>query len=159
VLGVTLGDVPVLVELVGSGLSPELSVPDDEADVVEGSDGVVVDESLGVVVSLGVLVSVGVGPGESSSDAEESLADAVLLVVKVVGLAPVPATAVFDDVRAVEVVGTEAQVELESAIDACAKELTSSTATPNSARPMATPSAAGLRSSALTVHPHFNEPV
>jgi hypothetical protein len=160
---VGVGDEPVLVEAVGSGVWSELSVSDDAAVLVlvdvEASGDVVVDvESDAPGVSVGVL-SVGVGLGESSAASAESLVDRVVPVLRVVAPALEPAAPLLEDVSTVEVVGTDPQSELESAIDACARELTRSMATPNNASPIAAPSAAGLRSSALTVHPRFKEPV
>jgi hypothetical protein len=146
---------------------PEVSDEDGSALVLdEVSDGVAVvdDESDALGVSVGDVVSLGevlsVGLGESSSVAEESLEDATALVLRVVAVLPPPAAALFAEVRTVDVVGGDPQSELESAVDACAeKELTSSTTTPKNASPIAAPSAAGLRSSSLTVHPRYKEPV
>ncbi|MGH3302828.1 MAG: hypothetical protein ACRDOK_14320 [Streptosporangiaceae bacterium] len=124
-------------------------------DDVEVSDDVAVvdEESDALGLSVDVLVSVGVALGESSGD-EESLGTATALALRI---APPPVTAVFEAVRTVDVVGGEPQSELGAATDACAAmELTSSTAAPRNASPIAAPSAAGLRSSALTVHPRFN---
>ena len=161
VLGVGLGES----EVVGSGLSAELPGSVEDAvsvvlDDVEVSGDVAVVESDAAGVSVAVSVSVGVGLGESSSDDKESPGAMAAPMLKVVELAPAVVAAVFEEVRTVDVVGTELQAELASAIDACAAmAVTNSIATPKSASPIAAPSAAGLRSSALTVHPRFNEPV
>jgi hypothetical protein len=157
-LGVGLGEVlsrsedtPALVleDVVGSG---DVASVDDESDVV----GVSVGDGL----SVGELVSLGVGLAESSSDAEDWLADSTALVLRVVATVPPLVAALFEEVRTVDVAGGDPQSELESAIDACAaRELTNNIATPKSASPIAAPSAAGLRIRALTVRPRINEPV
>jgi hypothetical protein len=60
-------------------------------------------------------------------------------------------------VTTVGVVGGEPHVEPVVAIDACAAmEMTNSSAAQTKASPIAAPSAAGLRSSALTLHPRFS---
>lgn len=113
--------------------------------------------TLADVESEGVAVSVGVVLGESVGD-EESLGAATALVLRVVP-ASAPMAPLFEEVRTVDVVGGVPQPDPESVTDACAaKVLISSTATPKNASPTAAPSAAGLKRSALTVHPRFNWP-
>jgi hypothetical protein len=127
---------------------PSATLEDVESDGVDVS----VDE-----LSVGVLVSVGVALGESAGD-EESLGTATASLLRVVPLLP-PEAPLYEEVRTVDVVGGVPQPAPESVIDACAaRALISSTTTPKKASPIAAPSAAGLRSSALTVHPRFASP-
>lgn len=153
----------------GLGLWSGLVSSDEEGAALESDDveepaGVALsdDASVEVDVSEGVLVSVGEsvgelssGDGESPGD-ESSLGNATASALRVVASPPVTVLPLPAEVRTVDVDGGDPQIELESAMDACAaRALTNSTATPKNASPIAAPSATGLRSSALTVHPRL----
>jgi hypothetical protein len=141
-VGVEVVDEPAVGVSVGLDDWPELSVDDPVLVEVAGvADGETVEAgppAVGVVVGL---------------TTEESLTDMTLAVwsARPATLAP------RQELSTVAVAGGSPQPEPESTTAACAAKVqTSSTETPKNASPIAAPSAAGLRSSALTVHPRFN---
>jgi hypothetical protein len=174
---VALGDVDGVVMLTADGavvVPGEVEESEDEVEVVS-DDVEVVSDDVEVVSDDVAVVSDDVGV--SDDDVEVSDGDVVdvvelaeLLLVSVDALlidegspdAPVPAVEpvppVFEEVRTVDDAGGDPQSELCALAAGAwmAKAPNAMSATPKSPSPIATPKAAGLRSSALTVQPRIS---
>lgn len=142
--GDVLSDDPVVVVVV---------VPVVVLVVESDAEGVVVEsdvEGVVVVVELSVEPLAGV----------ESLGDVSLLALETAAPPPTVLLEGLELVRTVDDAGGEPQSEpwASAAVAWTAKAPNAISATPKSPSAIAAPSAAGLKSSALTVHPRFTWP-
>jgi hypothetical protein len=154
---VALGDVDgvVLSEADGAVVVPgELEESEDEVEVVS-DDVAVVSDDVGVSAD-----NVEVSDGDVVDVVE--LAELLLVSVEALladeGAPDAPVPAVLEEVRTVDDAGGDPQSELCALAAGAwmAKAPNAMSATPKSPSPIATPKAAGLRSSALTVQPRIS---
>lgn len=157
-------------------LTPDTGAVEAAVDGVGLSDGVGVADADELGLTVAELLSAAAEPVEVAAEPEDAAEAAGVTAVAaalaellgcggapveatalVTGLGSPPAAGLAEEVRTVEVAGGEPhELCAEAAGAPAARMPTSNSAKPKRPSPIAAPTAAGLRSSALTVHPRFS---